>query len=665
MVRKTLWGGYFALLSAALIVTCRSYPIPEFQSKLIALLCALFLVYSFMGVGHGVELFFRLHRSISLVSSSFLKYGIRFGLGFSFLTILISVTGWFLPGRLNGILTVIFLSLGLVAIWFLNTRETQKDLSALIFPELNVKDFFLLAPPVLGLGLSFLSCFSPITYYDSLVYHLALPKYYLTTNAITAVPFNLYSFFPQAMEMLNLAILGKMIEPEYVINLTNWFFSLATSLLLMEWANEISGKRAALLVFLLWWTFPAVLLLSLGAYVEIPLAFFTLLAIRCFTLWKRNRGGTAWLILSGFFSGTCFSIKYTGAITVLILCCVLAFDLRLDIKKYSKFILIFLASFLLPSAMWLTKNYLTIGNPVFPFFYRQLGFGNVGWTADSASSYFQMLTEYGAKSELFFELLAAPWKIIHSNLSFGGGFDVLGDFGWFAIIFSFPLFILLPKRKGALKFLLFYAAAHFVFWFTTKPVLRFLLANAPLMVLISSVLLDQAIGTYKKRGRIIFTGFMAGVLMLNFFIYLTIQHELGSWVVANGQMDRDEFLRKRLPYFLSFEKADQLNTKGQKILIIGEQRNYHLNSAFIASNLFAPSVIADICNNANTIDEIRAFLADQDIGLVLVNEGEIARLGGFSKFGFSESGVNRLLAYLNEKSILQADLNSIKIFSPM
>ena len=134
------------------------------------------------------------------------------------------------------------------------------------------------------MALVFITCFSPITYYDSLVYHLALPAIYLSQDSLAVVPYNLYSFFPGLMEMLVLVRYAFFETPDSVINLLGFSMSVGIVLILVEWACELQGRKAAILAFLFWWTCPAVLFLSVGAYLEVPLAFWVLLSVRFFDL---------------------------------------------------------------------------------------------------------------------------------------------------------------------------------------------------------------------------------------------------------------------------------------------------------------------------------------------------------------------------------------------
>jgi hypothetical protein len=243
-----------------------------------------------------------------IIVRGFLKIAISFAIGLGLTSISVLILGWALPGALATKLGFLTFALGGFSIHFILRRRAASYVFELDLKSYSGAQVMFLSLAIMGLVFSLLSCFSPITYYDSLVYHLALPTYYLQTGRIMNPTFNLYSFFPQGMEMIYLLILSRLPNPEYVINLFGWVITLLSALVVCEWAEELGGERAAILSFTLWWTMPAVLLLSNGAYVDVPLAFIVLLTVRCYSTW-RARGGEHHLWLSGVFSGMAFSRK--------------------------------------------------------------------------------------------------------------------------------------------------------------------------------------------------------------------------------------------------------------------------------------------------------------------------------------------------------------------
>lgn len=635
-------GLYALVFTVVTLAFFRRFPIPEFIPKLAALLSAVWFAYALHCIGRFARTIFAPPSHDAGVWSNRLTNGL---LGFGLFSILVLFIGWVLPGDLQLKLRVV---LGLMvaasaADWILMERR----LAALRTPRWNVPAL-LMALPAAGAIASFISSFSPITHYDSLVYHLALPALYLRQGGIGAVPFNLYSLFPAATEMNFLFILGTLPAPEYTINLLGWLLAFGIGAALAEWCERLAGIESSWISIVLWWTAPLVLLLSQGAYVEIPLAAATFLALRWHVAGRRS-GDLHSLALAGVFSGLAMSIKYTGAITIAIL----GIDLLIlaSRRKLSwRCLLLFAGGAVLCPAPWLLKNLLTVGNPVFPFFYRFLG-GNVGWTRSTADGYFKMLTEYGAQSNVIADLFSGLWRDAATQ-GVRGGFDVLGDFGWPLILFGAPLGFIVGKEREEVRFLSAYALVHFAGWYLSKPVLRFLVSLFPLAVLLTTVALR---GLTLERGRIV--RWLTAALVIpwiasNVFIYGLAAGELRLFAVPFGKVSREEFLRQRLSFYPTFKNVSESLAPGERVLLIGEQRTYHLAAPFISSNLFAPSPIAALCNESDTPAAIMKGLQRIGVSFIVLSETEVERLGGLRRFGFTEAGETEFRHFLSEQTTL-------------
>jgi hypothetical protein len=526
----------------------------------------------------------------------------------------------------------------------ISLRSGRENKSAVLFPIFNVVCVCLAA---LGIGFCIVTAFSPITYYDSLVYHLALPSYYLLEGRIAPAAFNLYSYFPANTEMLYLFILGILPEPEYVINLLLIFFSVLVAITLHGWAKEEDDGKTGWLAVALWMTMPAVLLLSVGGYIEIPLACYSFLALRAFGKFKDGEHDNRWLIISGLCAGFAFATKYTGAIAPIFIAMALMFAFA---KKEitARHLCLFGGMVLIPILPWLVRNAVSIGNPFFPFFYRFFG-GNVGWTNESAGAYFQMLTEYGAKSSVFFELLSAPFDMAWNAAKFGGGFDVVGDFGWLLFILMAPMGLWMARKSPQKKWLALYLIFHFFAWFLTKPVLRFLIGALPVAVLFSAIALRPLLTDKNKIVARITAAFAVLITISNIFLYLFICDVFKPFEVTLGQTERELFLEKRLSFYDTFLFLNAAPEENRRVFLIGEQRTYHLRVPYVSASIFAPSPIARICNQSSDLAPLADELNKQHITHIVFHEGEVERLGGLGKFGFSEEGKDVLTRYLSQK----------------
>ena len=56
--------------------------------------------------------------------------------------------------------------------------------------------------------LGFWSTFTPVTFFDSMVYYLGLPYQYVSNGVVGALPFNMYTAFPPFNQVLNLLFVG-------------------------------------------------------------------------------------------------------------------------------------------------------------------------------------------------------------------------------------------------------------------------------------------------------------------------------------------------------------------------------------------------------------------------------------------------------------------------
>ena len=605
------------------------------------------LLLSLYLIGHKfLSRFFRNELSFTPIEIVLFSVGCGFGL----VGTLVLILGWALPGNVSMKLNVLAAFLGLLV---LLNRDWLRTISRWVPQRLTFSSFQLscVVIGVLGLGLAFVASFSPITYYDSLVYHLALPKAYLHQGSIPAVSDNLYAYFPALTEMMFLFILEVFPYSEYGINLFSWSLSLLIGAGLAALAKKLFTDEEGPLAWALWASTPNVLFLSTGGYIEIPLAFFSFLSLWAFIWAYENKWNSKGLVLSGLFGGFACAVKYTGVITPCILFSYLSYFF---IKKKVDFrtLLFFTAGVIVPVCPWLLKNAMGIGNPVFPFFYSFFG-GDVAWTKDSAEGYFQVLTQYGSKSHVFLELLTSPFLIFSNAKEFGGGFDVLGDFGWSLFLLSAPFAIFFVWKKPLLRFLYIYSVLHFSLWFLTKPVLRFLLNLLPVAVLLTSAffmeLKKQSPLFRKGLIWVLFTPFWIS----HFFLIFFITDVWEPFSVSLGLESRDQFLRRKLSYYPLYEFINQqypISGTSGKVAVLGDQRTYHLDVPYLCSNIFAPSLISRWANEVASTDEMKNRLFQNDVHYLILNYSEIQRLGGYRRYGFTEKGEALFRDFLEEKT---------------
>src|ERR1035437_4986182 len=156
-------------------------------------------------------------------------------------------------------------------------------------------------------------------------------------------------------------------------------------------------------------THTAVLLMSSTTYVEPLVMLWMTGAILAFEASDEGRErGT--LLLSAIFMGLALGTKYyAGLLAVLLV-------LRLGWRDRLKAAVLYAAVAGAVFAPWLIKNYIFIGNPVFPFLYKVFPATKLGWTAELAAGYFSVLTEYGHAHGFLRDLASLPVLLFRNPL---------------------------------------------------------------------------------------------------------------------------------------------------------------------------------------------------------------------------------------------------------
>ncbi len=225
--------------------------------------------------------------------------------------------------------------------------------------------------------------FVPVVTQDDLMYHLALPRRYIEDHRVQFYPDSNYSLFPQLMEMLY--TLGMMLGGDRVpvlIALGMGMLAIAAISLLarrLPGGNEpmwriVPGMAAALFL-----SSPLTLYVLRAANTDFAQSAFDLLAILSFYLAtvQRDRGRHSMLALSGLCGGLAFSVKYYGLAVPLLLGVVLVVILVREHMTAARtgqhtgaYSARCIASYIVPplllGGVWLVRNYISSGNPVWP-----------------------------------------------------------------------------------------------------------------------------------------------------------------------------------------------------------------------------------------------------------------------------------------------------------
>lgn len=479
---------------------------------------------------------------------------------------------------------------------------------------------------------------APPTYYDSLVYHLALPAAYIRAGHWIGWTDLIYSGFPQNLEML--WTLGLLTGLSSLPGIIGWMLALLLLRTIyhacQRYLDAPTGSTAV--AFLL--VMPAFLLLSSGGYVDIGLALYFFLSVYALSL-ASSEAGNGPFLLAGFFAGFATGIKYTGILSVglglvWILC------RRSDGRLRSAFI--FSAAALLVFAPWMVKNLHYFGNPVFPFFYTWGKAALNPWMQSGAQGYFRALVEYQPHSLL--ELPALLWNMAVNGFQFGKGADVLGDFGWALFIAFLPLVLWVQEKNKWVMALGAYALLFFACWGMTRPVLRFLFPIAPLLAILAAYGWTHGIEAGGKRLRYGGRGVLAILLISNFMVFFQITDVFKPFRVPLGLESKEEYLTEKLTYYGAASFINRTTDPNAEIVVVGDQRSYYYERKVLIWTVFKQNPLVAWADQAATPSALRAELRHHG-ALLVVNRAEMQRLAPYHALDFSPAGEKNWEGVLN------------------
>jgi len=511
----------------------------------------------------------------------------------------------------------------------------------------------LLSGAVLGVLLMlFWICWLPPHQYDSLVYHLPLADAYVREGHIFPLWHLLYSHFPQNGEML--FTLALLFGSDILAQMFSWL----GTFLSVWWLFEMGKRELPLTVVLggcfLTVTHTALMLLTPTSYVECLVMLWITASLLSFFRWRFSSNDEistrGWLGLAGLFAGLGIGTKYYAGICPIILGAYLLYQwLRMRpwsqggsyVHSRFKDGATFFVFSSLAGLPWLIKNAWVLGNPVFPFFHNIFPLHGIDWAQESANRYFEILTEYGhSKGHFFTDLLQFPYLAATGSQRFGGGQDVLGDLGWTLILVALPIMFWASWKNKYLRGLLLYSLGHWVIWFFTGVVLRFLVCLIPILSLLAAHALFKTWEQLKTGGRICLGAAVAVLLWTNMGLFFYVHSVWGSLPVLVGMQSRSQYLSKRLDYYNCAAFARDNIGENDRILVVGEQRGYYVKQAHVTTTAMAPNKFVQIANSSKDGADLgRRLKEERGLGYLLFVPREAKRLGeGYGVFHFSEQG---------------------------
>lgn len=494
----------------------------------------------------------------------------------------------------------------------------------------------------------FLGCFIPETFYDALVYHLALPDLYLKHHGIMATPQNLYSGIPMLTEMLY--AIGLVFGSDETAHLIHAAFGfLSTALVLGFFERFMKNRAAGLFAAIIFYSTTLVAMLSWRACVELGWTFFQFAAV--YALAVRISEGPArknWTWLAAAFTGFAMGAKYPAwpALGILgALFAVFAYRENAGSRRWwiepMQFILIALAALFL----WPVKNIVLYGNPVYPFLHER--FASVGPLPD-----WKRLLADGKSRDLgaafftwagFKSYIAHPWTLLAADK---GEFGAIGVFPFLVV----PFFFLARFRDRAMKFLSWAAVLLWLSWSLSTTQTRFFVPQLPLISVILVYCFEQ--GFTPRFRKIVYAAILyAACCQLLWSLGWLRTYNAGA--VIFGSESKRSYLSRFIPSYpqTSYPAIEYVNNntpRDAKVLFIGDSRGFYMERDYIAvTAVFDTHPLLIWLRESGTPDELLKRFKEAGITHVLLNRHLLIglQMNGIDILPLNEREIEVFLAF--------------------
>ncbi len=383
--------------------------------------------------------------------------------------------------------------------------------------------------------------------WDSLAYHLAVPKLWIQHGQIDFIPYIHHSNFPFAVD--NLYIWGLQWGGQSGAKGFQFAYYLIGMVAVFGVTRQrYDGQTAPWWALLVYATIPAALWEGGTAYIDLAHGLYAGFGILFAALWLSDQTkGALWL--SALLLGLAAASKYTGLQTIFAVGVVLAVGGLLTKQKGLQSAILVGALATAIATPWLIRNQVHVGNPVYPFFYEQLGSKN--WDQPRAVAYKNEQQTFGvgrtesgrdptAAGHALLGLAYQPGRYVNPGQTAGLG-SPLGAVGC-AVIAALMMWLLsgrIKRFEGACIAAVLVSAAM---WFFLSQQSRYILTWAiPLSVLGGGAIVRLAV----SHALAVVVGIQAVATL-----YLGSSMRLSQQLpVALGSVSPEEYQRKNIAFY--------------------------------------------------------------------------------------------------------------------
>lgn len=465
---------------------------------------------------------------------------------------------------------------------------------------------------------------------DGMRYHLGAPQEFLKAGSAGYLSHNAYSNMPFLVEMHFMAALA-MGAPE-AAHLMHMSLALMTALGIFALGGMMAGDdrrmgAVALVPALLYFCTPMAAIVATWPYTDHGISLLLVASCVVALLAVRQRENLyAWVVL-GLCLGGLVGTKYTmGPVAVAVYGLALGMAWRSSggLRKPVSAAAAAGTSALVIGGIWFVRNWVVIGNPVYPFATGIFPGGDWGPANDAF-----LHARAGAKGlgKGALALLQLPWNATFHWTRFEahnpGAALMVALVGAVA---GMAVYLRKPGARQTAAFVAIIAALSFLIWFFSYQGNRLLLPSMALGLALVPV------GAYRTVRWVRVAFVSAGLATAVTGLLWAMQW---SWVATPltprpltylvGGVDKKSFFYRSVSYGRAFDYLNSHVRPGEKVLLVGEHRIYGANFQAVWSDWFDTPALVGLLREYQITSAKKLIQSLEKLGIywILINEAEL------------------------------------------
>jgi len=466
---------------------------------------------------------------------------------------------------------------------------------------------------------------------DALVHHLAIPKLYLKRGAIYEMPYFPFSYYPMNIDLIYM--LSLKLGSDILPKIFHLFFGVLTAGAIFCYLRQRISPGYALFGFLFFLTIPVVVRLSVTAYVDLGLGFFSILSLLLVLRWSEHRSRVFYLICAGIAAGVAAGIKYNGLITfflvflLVIYFCVRDREQNEGYKKAFFNISLFLGISVILLSPWYVRNYIWTGNPIYPLYNSFFNPETAGGSSGIGIFHYRSV----AFHESWWDIALVPIRVFFQGQD-GSARFFDGKLNPFLLILL-PLAYLQateswPVKREKAAFLWFAVTYLFICFFTSNLKTRYIVPILPPLVILATLGVNNGM----RLAESLHNKFLSRCLQISMLGCVIIAFALNlSYIVGQfkrispfeyilGKVSRDEYVLKYVPEYRVIQFINANLAADSKILfvLIGN-RGYYCDRDYMPDMVRNRSLIESLLKEHERPAVIWRELRKRHITHLLIN----------------------------------------------